>query len=127
MYEHAGRREFPLNIALEMRFTKSSQMTMSNSYDDDPEAIYCMIEVISAAETKGFEEFSVKMAKYWMDEFQARPHWAKMWEHIPGIVPYLRQETGGARARLDEFERIRMKYDPERMFMNGTFASLLGH
>jgi hypothetical protein len=126
MYLYAERGEFPLNLTMEMRFVKASQMMMSNAYDDDPEAIYCMIEILSVADTQGFEEFSAKVAKYWMDEFQARPHWAKMWEHIPGIVPYL-QEVGGARARLDEFERIRKKYDPEGMFMNKTFAGLLGH
>ncbi|KAF9359336.1 hypothetical protein BGX34_008432 [Mortierella sp. NVP85] len=126
MYLYAERGEFPLNLTMEMRFVKASQMMMSNAYDDDPEAIYCMIEILSVADTQGFEEFSAKVAKYWMDEFQARPHWAKMWEHIPGIVPYL-QEIGGARTRLDEFERIRKKYDPEGMFMNKTFAGLLGH
>ena len=47
-----------------------------------------------------------------------------MWEHVPGIVPYLRQKAG---SRLDEFEVIRRKYDPEGMFMNKTFAALLGH
>ncbi|KAF9359339.1 hypothetical protein BGX34_008435, partial [Mortierella sp. NVP85] len=62
MYGHASRGEFPLNIAIEMRFIKSSQMMMSYAYDDDPEAVYCMIEVLSATGTKGFEEFSAKVA-----------------------------------------------------------------
>jgi hypothetical protein len=113
-------------MAIELRFVKSSQMMLSNAYDEDPEAIYCMFEVVTAVGTKGFEEFSAKVAKHWMDEFQARPHWAKLWEHIPGMVPYLR-EVAGARSRLDVFERIRKKYDPEGMFMNKTFAGLLGH
>lgn len=47
-----------------------------------------------------------------------------MWEHIPGIVPYLRHQAG---ARYDKFEAIRKKYDPKGMFMNRTFAELLGH
>ncbi|KAK3813139.1 MAG: hypothetical protein J3Q66DRAFT_43056 [Benniella sp.] len=126
IYEHARRGEFPLNIAIEMRFVKSSQMMLSNAYDEDPEAIYCMYEVVTAVGTKGFEEFSAKVAKHWMEEFQARTHWAKVWEHIPEMVPYLR-EVAGARSRLDVFERIRKKYDPEGMFMNKTFAGLLGH
>ncbi|KAG0313879.1 hypothetical protein BGZ97_009805, partial [Linnemannia gamsii] len=45
------------------------------------------------------------------------PHWAKMWEHVPGIVPYLRRQAG---ERYDRFEGIRKKYDPNGMFMNAT-------
>ncbi|KAF9943625.1 hypothetical protein BGZ72_003648, partial [Mortierella alpina] len=85
MYESAGRGEFPMNVALEMRFIKASGMTMSNAYDDDPEAVYCMMQVVAKPEAKGFKEFTAKIARYWMDGFQARPHWAKLWEHIPGM------------------------------------------
>lgn len=47
-----------------------------------------------------------------------------MWEFIPGIVPYLRTQAGD---RFDQFEAIRAKYDPQGMFLNSTFAGLLGH
>ncbi|KAG0215670.1 hypothetical protein BGX28_008916 [Mortierella sp. GBA30] len=124
LYEHANRGEFPLNFPMEMRFVKASQMLMSNAYDDDPNAIYCMMEVISVVNTEGFEDFSIKVANYWMDEFQARPHWAKVWEHIPGMAPYLRKQMG---SRVELFESIRKKYDPQGIFMNDTFAELLGH
>ncbi|KAK5799589.1 hypothetical protein F5H01DRAFT_356435 [Linnemannia elongata] len=124
LYEYASRGEFPFNLTLEMRFVKSSTMLMSAAYDTDPEAIYCMIEVLSVNNTPGFNEFSSKMAKFWMDNFQARPHWAKMWEHVPGIVPYLRRQGS---ERFDRFEAIRKKYDPNGMFMNATFAGVLGH
>ncbi|KAF9124612.1 hypothetical protein BGW39_008070 [Mortierella sp. 14UC] len=109
LYEYAGRGEFPFNLTMEMRFVKSSTMLMSAAYDTDPEAIYCMIEVLSVNKTPGFEEFSSKMAKFWMDNFQARPHWAKMWEHVPGIVPYLRRQ---ASERFDRFEAIRKSTIP---------------
>ncbi|KAF9392165.1 hypothetical protein CPC16_003539 [Podila verticillata] len=98
-----------------MRFVKSSNMLLSNAYDDDPEAVYCMMELLSVKGTAGFEEFAAKIAQ---------PHWAKMWEFIPGIVPYLRTQAGD---RFDKFEVIRTKYDPQGMFMNSTFAGLLGH
>ncbi|KAG0282322.1 hypothetical protein BGZ96_000594 [Linnemannia gamsii] len=124
LYEYASRGEFPFNLTLEMRFVKSSTMLMSAAYDADPEAIYCMIEVLSVNNTPGFDEFSSKMAKFWMDNFQARPHWAKMWEHVPGIVPYLRRQGS---ERFDRFEAIRKKYDPNGMFLNHTFAGVLGH
>ncbi|KAG0364501.1 hypothetical protein BC939DRAFT_459347 [Gamsiella multidivaricata] len=124
LYEYASRGEFPFNLTLEMRFVKSSSLLMSAAYDTDPEAIYCMIEILSVNNTKGFDEFSSKIAKFWMDNFRARPHWAKMWEHVPGIVPYLRQQDS---ERYDRFEVVRRKYDPNGMFMNSTFAGVLGH
>ncbi|KAG0362934.1 hypothetical protein BG005_003472 [Podila minutissima] len=124
MYEYSHRNEFPFNLALEMRFVKSSSMLLSNAYDDDPEAVYCMMEILSVKGTQGFEEFAAKIAQYWIQECHARPHWAKMWEFIPGIVPYLRTQAGD---RFDQFEAIRAKYDPQGMFLNSTFAGLLGH
>ncbi|KAG0039446.1 hypothetical protein BGZ82_008184 [Podila clonocystis] len=124
MYEYSHRDEFPFNLALEMRFVKSSSMLLSNAYDDDPEAVYCMMEILSVKGTSGFEEFAAKIAQYWIQEFHARPHWAKMWEFIPGIVPYLRTQAGD---RFDKFEAIREKYDPQGMFLNSTFAGLFGH
>ncbi|KAG0379844.1 hypothetical protein BGX24_011364 [Mortierella sp. AD032] len=124
LYEYANLGEFPFNLTLEMRFVKSSTMLMSAAYDTDPEAIYCMIEVLSVNNTPGFDAFSSKMAKFWMDSFHARPHWAKMWEHVPGIVPYLRRQ---ASERFDRFEAIRKKYDLNGTFMNATFAGVLGH
>ncbi|KAF9573525.1 hypothetical protein EC968_008394 [Mortierella alpina] len=122
--EQAKRKEFPLNLMVEMRFLKASHMLMSNMYDEDPDAIFATMELVSAVKAKEFEEFSAKLALYWMENHSSRPHWAKMWEHIPGIVPYLQQQSGG---RYRKFEEIRRKYDPQGMFMNGTFAKLLGH
>ncbi|KAG0208410.1 hypothetical protein BGX28_000628 [Mortierella sp. GBA30] len=124
LYEYAKRGEYPLNLAFEMRFLKASSMIMSNAYDDDPESVYCMVEVISVVNTAGFDEFSAKIAQFWIDNFQAKPHWAKMWEHVPEIVPYLRRTVGN---RYDQFEAIRKKYDPSGMFLTGTFAGVLGH
>ncbi|KAF9963102.1 hypothetical protein BGZ70_007628 [Mortierella alpina] len=112
VYELAHQGKFPLNLALEMRFVKSSSMVVSNAYDDDPEAICCMIEIVSGAGTPGFEDFS------------GRAHWAKMWEHVPEIVPHIRRTAG---KRLDQFEAVRKKYDSNGMFMTDTFAAVLGH
>ncbi|KAF9148091.1 hypothetical protein BGX21_006452 [Mortierella sp. AD011] len=124
VYTYAKAGKYPLNLSMEMRFVKSSTMLMSPAYDEDPNAIYCMIEILSVVDTEGFDDFSAKIAQYWMDNFQAKPHWAKMWEHVPGIVPYLRQNSG---AQYDKFDAIRQKYDPNGMFMTGTFAGVLGH
>lgn len=72
MYEYSHRNEFPFNLTLETRFVKSSSMLLSNAYDDDPEAVYCMMEILSVKGTTGFEEFAAKIAQYWIQEFHAR-------------------------------------------------------
>ncbi|KAF9336986.1 hypothetical protein BG006_006650 [Podila minutissima] len=122
MYEYSHRNEFPFNLALEMRFVKSPSMLLSNAALEC--AVYCMMEILSVKGTQGFEVFAAKIAQYWIQECHARPHWAKMWEFIPGIVPYLRTQ---AEDRFDQFEAVRAKYDPQGMFLNSTFAGLLGH
>ncbi|KAF9372692.1 hypothetical protein CPB97_001069 [Podila verticillata] len=119
LYEYAKRTEFPLNLTLEVRFVKSSSQLMSNAFDTDPDAIYCMI----IKNTKSYEEFWAKIAQYWMKEFNAKPHWAKMWEHSPDIKPYLIKQAGN---RFSSFEVVRRKYDPTGMFLNKTFAGLVG-
>ncbi|KAG0275097.1 hypothetical protein BGZ97_010387, partial [Linnemannia gamsii] len=53
LYEYARGGKFPFNLTLEMRFVKSSTMLMSSAYDTDPNAIYCMIEVLSVNNTDG--------------------------------------------------------------------------
>ncbi|KAF9131405.1 hypothetical protein BGW39_001835 [Mortierella sp. 14UC] len=115
--------EFPSRIAtmLEVRFIKASSKYMSFAFDQEPEAIYCMINVMSMAGTPGFDEFSVDVLTGWMDKYDAKPHWAKMWEHIPGIYPTLRREYVD---RLAVFNRIRKTQDPFDMFLNDTWRPL---
>ncbi|KAK5827953.1 hypothetical protein F5H01DRAFT_362406 [Linnemannia elongata] len=124
IYEYAARGEYPVNMTVDMRFIKPSDQIMSYVYDEDPEAIFCTMEILAVAETRGFEDFSAMLAQHLMSEYKARVHWAKLWEHIPGIVPYLREHAG---PQLDRFESIRKKYDPQGIFLNKTFAGVLGH
>ncbi|KAG0214394.1 hypothetical protein BGX33_002229 [Mortierella sp. NVP41] len=105
LYEYANRGEYPFNLIMEMRFVKSSTMLMSPAYDTDPDAIYCMMEILSVKNTPGFDKFSANVAKYWMDKFQARPHWAKMWEHVDGIKDYLHEQNRGRYALFDAIRR----------------------
>ncbi|KAG9070589.1 hypothetical protein KI688_008127 [Linnemannia hyalina] len=111
-------------MIMDMRFIKSSDQIMFYMYYEDPETVFCTIEVLAAAKTRGFEDFSAMLAQHWISEYKARVHWGRLWEHIPGIVPYLREQAG---PQLDQFERIRKKYDPQGMFLNETLAGILGH
>ncbi|KAG0367975.1 hypothetical protein BC939DRAFT_478258 [Gamsiella multidivaricata] len=111
-----------MGTALEMRMIKSSNKLLSPLYDEDPEAIYCMINVIAASGTPGFEEYSAGIVTDWIEKYNAKPHWPKMWESVPNIVPYLRREYGD---RLVRFNHIRKLQDPSDVFVNGTWKPLL--
>ncbi|KAF8949021.1 hypothetical protein BGZ47_000093 [Haplosporangium gracile] len=124
IHEYAVCGKCPVDMTLDMRFIKSSDQIMSHVYDKDPETIFCTVEILSAAKTRDFEDFSAMLAQHWISEYKARVHWAKLWEHIAGIIPYLREQ---AEPQLDQFESVRQKYDPQGMFLNKTFAEVLGH
>ena len=61
-----------MGTALELRFIKSSNKIMSPAYDKDPEAIYCMMNVMAASGTPGFEEYSVKIVQNWIKKYKAK-------------------------------------------------------
>ncbi|KAF9921577.1 hypothetical protein FBU30_008369 [Linnemannia zychae] len=107
----------------QMRFIKSSGAMMSNVYDPDPDAIFCTVEILSAKGVKDFEEFANNVGQYWMKNFNASPHWGKVWESMDNINQHLLNIYGD---RAEKFESIRKKYDPQDMFLNNTFAKFLG-
>ncbi|CAG8515076.1 11816_t:CDS:2 [Ambispora gerdemannii] len=115
VYAYAKKGKFPMNLAAEMRILKASPSLLASGYDEDPNAIYCFIEVLAIRHTSGFEEFSAELATRWMKKYKARPHWAKAWEHVPGIKPYLREILG---KRLETFESVRVKYDADKIFFD---------
>ncbi|KAF9129489.1 hypothetical protein BGW39_004096 [Mortierella sp. 14UC] len=72
IYEHAAHGKYPVNMIMDMRFIKASDQIMLYAYDKDPEAVFCTIEVLSAANTKGFEKFTAMLAEHFISEYQAR-------------------------------------------------------
>ncbi|KAG0000591.1 hypothetical protein BGZ65_004229 [Modicella reniformis] len=111
-----------MGTALEMRIIKASNKMMSPLYDEDPEALYCLVNVMAASGTPGFEDYSIDIVQNWIDKYQAKPHWPKMWEKVPGVATYLRREYGD---RLVRFNRVRKTQDPQDMFVNDTWKPLL--
>ncbi|KAF9928513.1 hypothetical protein FBU30_002312 [Linnemannia zychae] len=111
-----------MGTAIEFRFIKSSNKMMSPAYDQDPEAVYCMINIMAATGTPGFEEFANEIVASWILNYNAKPHWPKMWETVDGVYSYLRQEYG---SRLARFNRVRRSQDPYDMFVNDTWRPLL--
>ncbi|CAG8630896.1 5913_t:CDS:2, partial [Ambispora leptoticha] len=115
VYAYANKGKFPMNLTAEMRITRASSSLLAPGFDEDPNAIYCFMEVLSIRNTPGWEEFSSGFATRWMEKYKARPHWAKYWEYVPGIKPYLHEILG---ERLQMFERIRSKYDANKIFFD---------
>ncbi|CAG8698944.1 3035_t:CDS:2 [Dentiscutata erythropus] len=115
VYELAAINKYPLNITAEFRINKASKCLLASTYDEDPDAYYCLMEILSVNGTQDFLDFSIELAERWMKKYNALPHWGKMWEHVPGIIPYIRNNI---RKRLDEFEKVRAKYDPDEYFFD---------
>ncbi|KAF8927201.1 hypothetical protein BGZ47_002271 [Haplosporangium gracile] len=107
VYEAANERnEYPLNVGMEARFSKASRCIMSPMYDEDPEAVFFSIELVSGKNTQGFLEFSEKIAKIWMEQYGALPHWAKIWEDFEGAITHVRSQM---RSRLTAFNQVRYR------------------
>ncbi|CAF1185108.1 unnamed protein product [Didymodactylos carnosus] len=129
-YELAKKQptpSYPFNLTMEMRFIKSSQALLSPAYDQNKDEIYCAIEILSIKDSSGFNEFSNDVALNWISNgSKANPHWAKMWEHLNGIVPYI-QQTHQQDNLLGQFNSIRTKYDPNGLFFdNKSLQKLFG-
>ncbi|CAG8653543.1 19024_t:CDS:2, partial [Racocetra fulgida] len=83
VYELAADNKYPLNLTAEFRINKASKCLLAPTYDEDPNAYYCLMEILSVNGTQGFLDFSIEIAKRWMEKYDAKPHWGKMWEHVP--------------------------------------------
>ncbi|CAG8764670.1 13853_t:CDS:2, partial [Gigaspora margarita] len=115
IYELAADKKYPLNIAAEFRINKASKCLLASTYDENPDTYYCLLEILSINGTQGFLDFSIELSERWMKKYNAQPHWGKMWEHVPGIIPYVRKHLG---KRVNEFEKVRAKYDPDKLFFD---------
>ncbi|KAK3813672.1 MAG: hypothetical protein JOS17DRAFT_761261 [Linnemannia elongata] len=110
-----------MGTAIEFRFIKASDKILSPAYDKDPGTIFCMINIMAASGTPGFEEYSAGIVSSWIHKYNVKPHWPKMWEKVDGIVPYLRREYGD---RITRFNRVRKLQDPDDMFVNDTWRPI---
>jgi hypothetical protein len=115
----AGQDEFPMNMAMNARFIKGSDVLLAPSAGNPqgPHDFTCYIEILSHHETPGWPAFEAEIGDQWMNLTNARPHWAKMFENIPNIIPRIRAAYGN---RIDQFKQIRAAegVDPDDTFMN---------
>jgi hypothetical protein len=116
----AAEGRFPLNLTLNARFIKNSDALLSPAFGQQHT---CFIEVLSYYKTPGWKEFTSTLAHRWMKLPTARPHWAKEFDHVPGIIPFIRQAYG---SNLSKFLQIReeLAVDPEKRFVNSLLDQI---
>ena len=117
----AARGKYPLNVAVNARFIGSSDALLSPAFGP---GVTCYIEALSAEPTEGWTEFSAELATRWLAIPGALPHWAKEFEHVPGIVEIARERLG---ERLERFLGALESAgtDPDGMFVNPLIDRLL--
>ena len=121
--KYAARGLHPMNLTLNVRFIGTSRALLSPAYG---EGLTCYIEALCVGRSPGWSEFSAELCAEWMKLDQALPHWAKEFEHVPGILPLMQERLG---TRLDRFRQALTKTGARtgnrNAFSNGLLDALL--
>eukprot|EP00904_Undaria_pinnatifida_P002573 jgi/Undpi1/12316/HiC_scaffold_5.g01992.m1 len=117
----------PLNVAIEMRFTKHSDTPICPSFGKEGD-VFLWIEVLSAVGTPRLKDFNTKVTDAWLaiklkDGTNASfPHWAKWSEaYITDAEAKLKNAYAD---RLPILRSLSAEWDPNGMFMNSFFARM---
>jgi hypothetical protein len=65
-----------------------------------------------------WEPFTAELCTAWMTDPTALPHWAKEFEHVPGLPEVARERLGERRERFCAAWRA-TGVDPQGLFVNG--------
>ncbi len=119
---HAARRQYPMNLTMNVRFIRNSNCWLSPAFG---EGHTCFIEILSDTDQSVWKKFSGEVAAEWLQLPNAQPHWAKEFRHIPGVIEHIRRECGD---RIDRFQQIkaRLGLDPQGMFINRSLSEIFG-
>lgn len=113
-YNWSPQNDQPMRVALEMRITRDSNVTMAPQYGNSWGT--CSIEVLTTGNTNpnDWEDFMQKVADRWnaysytdaTGTHHVRPHWAKQWQNIEfnrkNAIEYLKTEA--YKDRIPEFK-----------------------
>ncbi|CAM9157892.1 unnamed protein product [Scytosiphon promiscuus] len=118
----------PLNVAMEMRFTKHSDSPLCPAYGVEGD-VFLWIEILSATETPRLKDFNTRVADAWLaitlkDGSPASlPHWAKWTEsYVEGAEAKLKKAYA---SRLPLLSGLSREWDPNGMFVNDFFKRVL--
>jgi len=111
---YAARGEYPFNVTMNVRFIRNSNCWLSPAFG---EGHTCFIEILSYMDRAAWHQFSADVAGEWLKLPGAKPHWAKEFAHIPGIIAHIHAVQG---ANIAQFNRIKaeLQLDPTDMFVN---------
>ncbi|CAG8590837.1 6311_t:CDS:2 [Cetraspora pellucida] len=98
------------------RIIKSTEALLSTAFNHDPKALYFRLDLISAYGNPDWEEFIQLLGqRYFTNKYNAKPHWGKEWDTKPEIISYL---SKALKEPIKQFEKVRAKYDPNKMFFD---------
>lgn len=117
----AARGRYPLTMVVNARFIRSSDCLLSPAHGNERT---CYIEILGDHRGPDWRAFAVEVARAWMALPNARPHWGKEYDFIPGIAEHVRAVLGDDLAR---FRRVReaLAVDPDGIFVNPLIERLL--
>jgi hypothetical protein len=117
---YARRGEFPMNVTMNVRFIHNSNCWLSPAFG---EGHTCYIEILSRTRESNWKRFSGQVALDWLTLPDARPHWAKEFQHIPNVIQYIKSNLGENIQRFNQI-KDRLQVDPTHMFMNRTLEEI---
>jgi hypothetical protein len=122
-------KKFPVNITTEMRVVSGGSALLSPAHGK-PTDKFLFIEFLRSGlydvhekELKTvWNEFVNDVCQKWMKEFGilARPHWAKGFDQVDGIMERLPL----CFPKWETFKNVRNKWDPNGLFLNDFFKTL---
>jgi D-arabinono-1,4-lactone oxidase/FAD binding domain-containing protein len=118
---YARRGEYPLNVVMNVRFIHNSTCWLSPAFG---EGHTCYIEILSRARKPAdWKRFSGQVGRDWLTLPQARPHWAKEFQHIPDVIQHIKTSYGENIARFNQI-KDQLQVDPTHMFVNPTLEEI---
>ena len=117
---YARRGQYPLNVVMNVRFINNSNCWLSPAFG---EGHTCYIEILSRAKPADWKYFSGQVAQDWLTLPQARPHWAKEFQHIPDVIQHIKTSYGENIARFNQIKN-QLQVDPDNMFVNRALEEI---
>jgi len=121
--EWASKGHYPLDLTVNIRFVGPSRALLSPAYGP---GLTCYIEALFTQRNMEWKAFTSELYLLWLSAHpSALPHWAKEFEHVPGIDVLAKERLDG---RLSKF-RAALEgtgVDPNRMFINGVVSRVFG-
>jgi hypothetical protein len=121
--EWASKGHYPLDLTVNIRFIGASGALLSPAYGP---GLTCYIEALFTQRSREWKVFTSELYSLWLSAHpSALPHWAKEFEHVPGIDLIAKERLDG---RLTKFRAAlqRTGVDPNRMFVNGVVSRVFG-